>query len=505
MTRLLFCLLAVLVSGPARAQESTPPASLPELKERLEGIVNHPKYAAALWGVKAVSLDTGKTVFEHHANRLLSPASNSKLYTVALALDRLGGEYRIKTTVFAAAKPDRRGTLKGDLILYGRGDPTINARLHDSNVFNALLPLVAALTNAGLRQVTGDLVADESFFRGPEFGSGWAWDDAEYYYGAEISALTINDNTFQVSVSPGEREGAPCRLTLIPPSSCLTLANRTRTAAPGSRRTISFYRPLGQNILYASGQLALGTNTFTDDVTVHSPARIFGSWFKEALASHGVRVKGGVRVMNWLDRQARPLNCDGLFELAGMDSLPLGVIAREVQKPSQNLYTDLLLAHVGERFRSEADPQDMTSEDLGIRELNRFLAEAGVKKGDVLFEEGSGLSRNNLTTADATVALLAYMSRHACADAYINALPLAGVDGTLRNRMKNTPAAGKLRGKTGSLRWASSLSGYVTSAAGERLVFSLMLNRYNGSTPSRADLDAIAVLLAQFTGRTAAE
>ena len=146
----------------------------------------------------------------------------------------------------------------------------------------------------------------------------------------------------------------------------------------------------------------------------------------------------------------------------------------------------------------------MTSEDLGIRELNKFLAEAGIAKGEVFFEEGSGLSRNNLTTPNATVKLLRYMSRHKCAAEYIEALPVAGEDGTLSNRMKDTPAAGNVRAKTGTLRWASSLSGYVTTAAGERLVFSLMLNRHsNPATSSRAELDAIAILLAGFEGRSA--
>jgi D-alanyl-D-alanine carboxypeptidase/D-alanyl-D-alanine-endopeptidase (penicillin-binding protein 4) len=199
------------------------------------------------------------------------------------------------------------------------------------------------------------------------------------------------------------------------------------------------------------------------------------------------------------------LDCAKLVELGTMESSPLRDIAREVLKPSQNLYTDLLLAHVGETVRSEADPARESSEALGIRELNRFLAEAGIKRGDVLFEEGSGLSRNNLTTPNATVALLQFMNRHKCAQTFLDGLPIAGVDGTLRNRMKGTPATGNVRAKTGTLRWANSLSGFVTTAAGERLAFCLMLNRYHSDTPggsARSDLDAIAVLLAGFTGRT---
>ena len=185
-----------------------------------------------------------------------------------------------------------------------------------------------------------------------------------------------------------------------------------------------------------------------------------------------------------------------------MESLPMRDLAREVQKPSQNLYTDLLLAHVGEKFRAADARPGETSEDRGVRELNKFLGEAGIQKGETFFEEGSGLSRDNLASPNATVALLQFMKRHKCAEDYIAALPIAGVDGTLKSRMKGTPAAGNVRAKTGTLRWANSISGFVTTAAGEHLVFSLMLNRYYELRPARGDLDTIVVLLASFTGRT---
>jgi D-alanyl-D-alanine carboxypeptidase/D-alanyl-D-alanine-endopeptidase (penicillin-binding protein 4) len=249
--------------------------------------------------------------------------------------------------------------------------------------------------------------------------------------------------------------------------------------------------------------MPLGTNVFTGDLTFHNPAGRFGVFFKEALQRHGVKVSGKVRTVNWLDPQAQPADCAGQIELGWMESLPLNEIAREIQKPSQNLYTDLLLAHVGEKCRSADDPPVMSSEDLGIRELNKFLSEAGIAPGEVLFEEGSGLSRNNLTTPNATVTLLSFMSRHRSATAYLEALPVAGVDGTLRNRLKGTAAAGNLRAKTGSLRWASSLSGYVTTAAGERLAFCFMLNRYHNPTGlPRAELDALAVQLAGLCARS---
>lgn len=503
MATLLLLLALSLV--PVQAQTSAPPATLAELQQRLTEHVTNPRFGAGSLGVKIVSLDTGKTLFEHDAGKLFSPASNSKLYTMALALDKLGGDYRIKTSLYAAAKPDRRGVLKGDLIIYGRGDPTINARLNAGDIYRALEPLVAALTNAGVKRISGDLVGDDSFIHGPPYGSGWAWDDLENYYGAEISALTINDNTLQLSVKPGASNGAPARITLAPATTYLAISNRVLTVAGGGRPQINVHRPLEANVLYVTGRMPIEENEFKDDVTMHNPTGLFVAFFKEALARHGVKVSGKTRTWNWLDRQVKARDMSKLVELGFVESPPMRDLVREVQKPSQNLYTDLVLAHIGalEQFREGHWFQ--TTEDVGIRELRAFVAKAGVKPGDVQFEEGSGLSRNNLTTPNATIALLQYMSRHAEADAYLNALPIAGVDGTLRNRMKNTPAAGNVRAKTGTLRWANSLSGHVKTAAGERLIFSVMLNRYvapDTEHSGRAEIDQIAVMLAGFAGRS---
>lgn len=483
-----------------RAQELPAPTSLAELRGALEKHLAQPKFSAAIWGVKIQALNSGKVIFEHNPQKLFSPASNSKLYTVALAFDRLGQDYRIKTSLYSNAKPNFRGTLHGDLWIVGRGDPTFNSRLHHDDLFAAMDPLINALTNAGIRRISGDLVADDTFFKGPPYGSGWAWDDLENYYGAEMSALTVNDNILKTTVKPGARAGQPCIISLSPSVSYLIISNRTETIAEG-KREVSFFRPLGQNVVYVTGQMPIGEKELTEEVTVHQPAGLFIRILKEALARRGIKVSGKLRVVEWND--PAPANRDHLHEIASVQSPPLSEIAAEILKPSQNLYTDLLLAHVAESVRT-SETQNMTSEDLGIRELNRFLEQAGVPKGDVLFEEGSGLSRNNLTTPNATVALLNYMSHHKSADVYLNGLPIAGVDGTLRNRMKDTPAAGNVRAKTGTLRWAISLSGHLKTAAGEPVIFSIMLNRYSNmdpNHPARAEIDFIPLMLAGYKGR----
>jgi D-alanyl-D-alanine carboxypeptidase/D-alanyl-D-alanine-endopeptidase (penicillin-binding protein 4) len=490
----------------ANAQTTNPPVrTLEALREQLSAHVNQPRFAAALWGVKIVSLETGRVLFEQNPEKLFSPASNSKLYTMAMVLDRLGPDYRIRTSLYATNKPEPDGTLKGDLVVYGRGDPSINSRRHGGDIFAALQPLVAALTNAGVRRITGSIVGDATYFSGPEYGSGWAWDDSQSYYGAEISALTINDNIAEVAIQPGAKPGDLCQLSVMPATDYQTLVNRTETGGEDSRKNLFTFRPLGGNTVYVMGKLPVGAPVAKEDVTVANPERWFVELFRAALAKNGVECSGSVRTVNWLGlRESRP-DCQRMAELGSVESPPMRELLREVQKPSQNLYTDLLLAHAGETRRTSDTSPEFLSEELGIRELNRFLAEAGIEKEQVIFEEGSGLSRNNLASPNATVALLGFMKKHRFAEVYFEALPVAGVDGTLRNRMKETPAAGKVRAKTGTLRWAHSLSGEVTTAAGEHLLFSIMLNRYlnnDTSRPARAELDAIAVLLAEFEGKS---
>ena len=485
------------------AAESAPD-TLSSLQARIAGHISQPRFGAAMWGIKISSLESGKVLFETNSEKLFSPASNSKLFTCALALDRLGGDYRMGTSLYAEAKPAPSGELNGNLIVYGRGDPSINARRHQGDLRKAFEPFADAVVKAGIKLVRGDLIADESFFHGPPYGAGWAWDDLEYYYGAEISALTVDANSLEVVVRAGGEVGEPCHISLVPSGTLMlvTYSNRTHTVAAGERRRIDIFRPLGENVIYISGEMPLGDSTYTNEVTMHNPAVFFGNYLQEALSERGVRVTGRVRAVNWLDRQVAPLDVAKLFPIGTIDSPPLRDIVRDILKPSQNLYTDLLLAHLGETLRTAADAR-RTSEDLGIIALEKFAAEAGIKKGELQFEEGSGLSRNNLVTPSAIVALLQFMSHHREAEAFREGLPIAGIDGTLRSRMRNTAAQGNVRAKTGTLRWANTISGYLTNAVGERLVFSVMLNRYPapaGST-ARTDIDVIPVLLATSTVR----
>jgi D-alanyl-D-alanine carboxypeptidase/D-alanyl-D-alanine-endopeptidase (penicillin-binding protein 4) len=265
-------------------------------------------------------------------------------------------------------------------------------------------------------------------------------------------------------------------------------------------------RPLGENVLEITGSVPLSDAATADKGYVGSfaithPARLFVEMLRVALARRDIIITGQSTTVDAQARSNLPLQTGALVEIANLQSQPLSVIAAQCLKPSQNLYAELLLRTLG-RVLTPFDPKVKTV-DAGIEVVRSFLREAGIGPREIVIADGSGLSRHNLITADATMRLLIYMSRHRYASAFREALPVAGVDGTMKNRLKGTPAAGNLRAKTGTINTVATLSGYVTSAAGERLVFSILLNHYpEAPSERRVYLDAIALALASFAGRS---
>ena len=506
-------LIASPVTSPVPSPQASPTPrlavttqTLGELQARISEILQKPELAQAMVGIKVASLDTGRILFESNANKLLRPASNMKLYTVAAALDRLSPDYHFVTSVYALARPDAAGTIRGDLTIYGRGDPSIAARFNSGNYFKAIDDLAARIVAAGVKRVEGDLVGDETYFTGPQYGSGWEWDDLQWWYGAEVSALTINDNALDLSVKPGMKIGAPAVITTGPPDPLLTIINKVTTAPPGTRRDLDAYRELASDKIEISGSIPLDDKGYSGGLAISRPSLLFAYLLRASLAQQGVVIKGKTRTIPQPIHTVMPGPvASGLVEVATFRSPPLSIIAAQTLKPSQNLYTELILRTLGKAAgpAPTAVSAGRTSEASGIEVVRTFLREAGVNASPLSLNDGSGLSRNDMVTAEATLQLLTYMRRHRYATAFRDALPIAGVDGTLRNRMKGTVAENNLRAKTGTLSSASSLSGFVTTAAGEELVFSIMVNNYpEGTNPPSVCIDPIAILLASFAGKS---
>jgi serine-type D-Ala-D-Ala carboxypeptidase/endopeptidase (penicillin-binding protein 4) len=492
----LFCCAALVLRCAGAAGQPVTNDNLPALQARVAAILDEPRFAQAQWGVKIVALDSSRTLFERNADKLMKPASNAKLYTAALALDRLGPDYRIQTSFYAAAKPDAAGVLHGDLIIYGRGDPSFSARFNGGDYNKALQPALDALLAAGVKKIDGGLVGDASYFRGAPFGANWTWEDLQEYYGAPASALTFQDNVIDLVFKPGPDVCLLCKIVTMPETSILTFSNRTVTGPSVAQAGVRLYRPVGESVVYAWGVVPLGSKVEGESVSVPRPALWFATMLKEGLAQRGVTVAGGVREEDWLSREASPLDWSNLVEIAAVPSRPLSEIVKQTLKSSENLYAQLLWLQVG----AQAGATNRDTARAGLAEMQKFLPSAGISRNMAQLEEGSGLSRACLVTPSATVRLLTFMNRHRDRDIFVDALPVAGVDGTLRKRFKGTAAAGNLRAKTGSEEGVNTLSGYVTTAAQEKLAFSLMLNNYRDETAARAALDAVAVQLAEFNG-----
>ncbi|HEY1404019.1 MAG TPA: D-alanyl-D-alanine carboxypeptidase/D-alanyl-D-alanine-endopeptidase, partial [Pyrinomonadaceae bacterium] len=345
-----------------------PARSLEALRAGIAEVLREPELAPAMLGVKVVSLDTGRVLFEENAGKLLVPASNMKLYTVAAALDRLGADFRFTTSVYAQELPDKKGKLRGDLVVYGRGDPTFATRFNGGDYFKAFDELAARVVAAGVRQVEGNIVGDESYFTGPARSPGWEWDDLQWYYGADVSALTVNDNALDLFIKPGARAGDAGVVTTGPASPViriviprnkeetavdaphfLTFVNRVMTAPRGTKRDISVHRPLGQSLIEVSGQIAEDDPGYTGSVAAARPALLFTSMFRAALEKQGVSIKGRTRIVDApMRRQPELPSLTGSpvinpypVEIAKRESPPFAEIAAHTLKPSQNLYTEL--------------------------------------------------------------------------------------------------------------------------------------------------------------------
>jgi D-alanyl-D-alanine carboxypeptidase/D-alanyl-D-alanine-endopeptidase (penicillin-binding protein 4) len=510
---LLAYLLLFCISSAVAQQAAPAPAlrTLPELRAKITEVLAKTELSSAMVGVKVVSLDTGRVLFEENSGKLLRPASNMKLYTVAAALDRLSPDYKFLTSVYAATRPDSAGVVRGNLTIYGRGDPSIAARFNNGDYFKAIDELATRIVAAGVKRVDGDIVGDESYFVGPKYGAGWNWEDLTWYYGAEITPLTVNDNALDLFIKPGAAVGQQAVITTGPPDPLLTIVNKVMTSAKGARREISIHRGLGENSITIIGTIPLEDKGYTGGIGISHPGLLFVYLLRTSLAQKGVVITGKSRTTGETSLAPSFMDVPAVFntgipgpEIATLQSPPFSVIAAQTLKPSQNLYTELILRTLGKVTPPPAATSNLgqTSEELGIEGVKAFLKTAGIRPEDLNLDDGSGLSRNDMITAEASVQLLTFMSKHRYASVFRDALPIGGVDGTLRNRFRGTPAENNVRAKTGSLSSAASLGGYVTTSAGEKLAFSIMVNNYPRDVEPRSlCIDPIAILLASYAGK----
>lgn len=504
---LLICLIRPAVQ-PALGQDNES-----SFQERISSLLERPRHRSAFWGLQIARLDNREILFAHNAGKRFQPASNMKLLVAAAALDLWGPDHRFRTPVYLEGRLDSRGRVIGNLVLAGRGDPNPERRLYDPE--EKVLPIrdsspfiegiADQLEERGIRRVEGDIVADTTFFLDEPYGGDWEQEDMFWHYGAPSSALAVFENVFRVSLSPGTARGDPALLEVTPPQEVPEVVNRVETASPGSPPDIRIGADRSGLRVTLLGSLPLNRPTLTYGLAVSEPALNAARYLKTSLERRGIPVSGQprVRVLEPIEvLEERKISLEKVRErrsvyreqqeLASWPSLPLIENLRILVKSSRNLYGEMLLRGLG------AEVSGVGSLETGRQALEAFLEKAGIAADPLDFSDGSGLSRTNLLTPESVVRLLQYMERHPQAAGFRDCLPVAGRDGTLKNRMKGTAAEARVLAKTGTLKFVSSLSGYVTNLDGTPLAFSIMANNTRSSPrEARRAIDAICALMAE--------
>ncbi len=482
--------LFLFFQGCTTSKTFVKPASLYEqLKNQIDFLLSDPSLQNGHVGIYIESLDNGRILYANNAFKLMVPASNMKLFTTATALVKLGPEFRFKTPVLYSGKIEN-GVLKGNLLVKGSGDPTISGRYFNGDRLAVFKSWADSLKAAGIQRVAGDLIGDDSFFKGARLGDGWNWDDETYWYSAQISALAFNDNCIDVAIWGAENAGQKAFVQTFPQTNYLKITSNVLTVDTVDAPLVSFVRQRGQNRLSVVGVVPVNADTLFESITVENPPYYFLQVLKEVLQQNGIKIEGRLRVLG------RAVNSpeDSLQLLFTHQSPPLADIIKTVNKPSHNFYAEQLLKTLGATFKENGTFK------AGCSVVREFLNSIGVPDQYFVNVDGSGLSRKNLVAPVATATLLRYMYHHPYFKIYYESLPIAGVDGTLKRRMRGTPAQGNVHAKTGYVRHMRALSGFVNLENDRpNMLFVMMFNNYDVPTPQINQIqDHICTLLSAF-------
>lgn len=480
--------------GARKKEKSRAAEQAAQFAARAKALLDAGPAQKGAWGLLIVDEKSGETLYEQNADKYFVPASNLKLFTTALALAKLGPDYRFHTTLETRGTISAEGTLSGDLILVGRGDPNLSNRKFpyvlkeefDGPPEKALAELADGLVAKGVREITGDVVGDDSYFPQERYPSGWEIDDMVWQYGAAISAIAVDDNTVTLTLTPGERAGDPVLAAVAPATPEFSVQNEVVTSAAEVKPDLTLTREPGANLAVVWGTLPAKTTPRKLVLAVEEPAQHAAALLAGLLADRGVKIGGKVRAVHV--PEAATLAPRAV--LAEHVSMPLGDAVKLVNKISQNLHSEMLLRAAARQNSLWNTPEDLEKfpED--------FYAAAGIVPGDVVQTDGSGLSRRDLVTPRAVVALLKYAKEQPWFETYFASLPVAGEDGSLEDRMKSTAAAGKIHAKTGSLEHVRTRSGYAETPGGRRLIFSFLSNNMSGKNHEATDaLDGLCLAM----------
>ncbi len=488
-------ILFLLITFPLFAQEIPKDtaknfaySTIPEFWNQMDDIFNDPNFNNAQWGVVIQSLETGEYFYKRNSNKLLMPASNMKLFTTACGLNLLGPNYKFSTNVYTEGEIDG-SILRGNLIVQGRGDPSISGRFYDDEMFKIYNDWADSLINLGIDEITGNIIGDDNQFDDVGMGTGWAWDYESYWFAASSSAISFNDNCVDVYVSVNKKTKAPV-VTIKPDTKYVIILNKVITVSNDSVSSIDVYREPGTNVITVFGTIRANEDTVKTYVTVNNPTQYAMVVLKNILEKKGIAING---YPIDVDDIPSPVDYSKAKLIFTQYSPPLKEIIKVINKNSQNFYAEQLLKTEGlERY-------GLGTDENGVRAENNILREMGINPRSINIIDGSGLSRLDLVTPQQIVSLLSYMFKSKYFVSFFNSLPIAGVDGSLGNRMQNSKATGKIRAKTGFIEGVRSLSGYAFTADNEPIAFSIIVNNFNVPVKLAENIqDLVCLRLANF-------
>ncbi|MCU1336386.1 MAG: D-Ala-D-Ala carboxypeptidase [Bryobacterales bacterium] len=466
------------------------PCAAADLQHAIDALVEASPVARASVGIHVVNLKSGNALYSRNADRLYLPASNMKLFTAALALERLGPDYRLTTRLVRARS--------GDLILVGGGDPSLSGRAYPyqkdavvTNPLRAIEELADQAVAAGIVRVDGDIVGDDQLYPWAPYPPSWTADDMIGEDGAPVSALTVNDNAIVISIHPGARSGELAAIAFQPAIEYYAVDNRVITVAGEKEARIRLTRMPGSRQLLVWGSIPLAGATVRETVAIDDPALFAACALYDALSRRGVAIRGHP-VARHRSVSEDPLPVDGDV-IATNTSPPMVEMLQVIEKVSQNLHAELILREVARVTRGSG------TRESGLQEMAAWLPSIGITTEEWRAEDGSGLSRNDEVSPHAVTRLLRYMAASKQGAAWVSLLPVGGEDGTLARRMCCVPdasAAKQVRAKTGTLTRAIALSGYADSRTRGRLAFSILVNNFSAPAAEvRAWIDKIALTL----------
>lgn len=443
-------------------------STIPEFWEQMDDIFNDPTFSNAHWGVVIQSLETGEYFYKRNEDKFFIPASNMKLFTTAAGLLLLGEDYRFSTNILTDGYIDG-SILEGNLIVQGRGDPTISGRFYTDDVYAVYSAWADSLISHGIDEIRGHIIGDDNLFDDIGLGRGWSWDYESYWYAAPSGAISLNDNCVDL-VLRYDRSADTIKLAAYPESNYIVIRNEVRLVSSDSITDVSVYRERGSNVVTVYGTFSRKIDSLKTYVTVNNPTQY------SMVVLHNVLNKKGITVSGYpidIDDYGDILNYSDLNLLFTHYSPDMREIVKVINKGSHNFYAEQLLKTIG------LEMEGLGTVKNGIEACKEIFTEIGLNPDNIVMADGSGLSHHNMTTPRQLTTLLKYLYNSNLFTTFYNSLPISGVDGTLGNRMKNTRAQEQVRAKTGYIRSARSLSGFTQTGDKEPIVFSIICNNFN--------------------------